>query len=374
MSVETVTMAREYRNNYGKDDSHRAWYTPGDPGLFYPHSSNNALTQNAPLECEVLWEDCIRNMRANRHLEWKELDDPNNPDNSTNDDLLDENYSDPDFERVKNVIRLQLAYHHKVRKFKQGKDVPSRFLNKNPMNGFRIGYLHQLFPDAKFVHLSRNPLKTCESQIQLEDCAGRCWYFDPQEFRKHAFAPKPLSKEVIDRHEQPPKHWSWLLHGNYPNQFLGFHWFPRIFPRTTPEYHQINKYLKKDKRACAFATGIVQQERCALEAYERLGFKEGKKLLSLWHEDLLHDPALVLERIFEFLEVDTTKDQIMEFLRKEDFPQGKPNVARVERSNEKQEKVFGDETEEVMKALEPCLKRFKERVPFSDKIKKQIQK
>jgi len=233
------------------------------------------------------------------------------------------------------------------------------------MNGFRVGYLYQMFPDAKFIHLSRNPIKTCESQLELEDCLCRCWYIDPKEFRENALYPKPLPK--IKPGEEPPKHWSWLLHQNSPSKFAGFHWLPRMFPRTTPEYYEINQHLKKDKRTCAFATGIIQQERCALEAYERLGFKEGKNVLTLWHEDMLEDPSLLLKKVFDFVEIEITSKQIMEFLQKEDFPKGRANATRVQRSKEKQENIFGEEHTEVMKILEPCLKRFKARKPLAEK-------
>merc|ERR1719273_2129146 len=96
---------------------------------------------------------------------------------------------------------------------------------------------------------------------------------------------------------KPPKQknnknsWNYIMNNKYPNDQCGTLWFPRQFPRTVPEYQQITKYIKEDKYECAVATAVVQQERVALEAFEKIGVVEGKNVLTIWHEDVLEDAS-----------------------------------------------------------------------------------
>lgn len=46
---------------------------------------------------------------------------------------------------LKKVVANNLKIFHK-----------KRFINKNPRNSFRIGFLHEIFPDAYFIHLIRD--------------------------------------------------------------------------------------------------------------------------------------------------------------------------------------------------------------------------
>jgi len=127
------------------------WMAPNGPGMYYPHTSNVLLNRRRPMEVEIAWKSCKSNMYTNRNHNWDELDSDKNEDNNSNADLLTEDFDDPHFEKLlKTSIRMLLSHY-------KGK----RFIWKNPLNGFRIGYLKKLFPDAKFVHIARNPVKTC---------------------------------------------------------------------------------------------------------------------------------------------------------------------------------------------------------------------
>eukprot|EP01084_Bolivina_argentea_P249905 418511_1 len=151
---------------------HKSWNRPGNKGIYYPHSSNVLLDRGRPFEIENLWEYCNKNLATNRNNKWETLDNIDiNLDNNSNDDILDENYNDPAFETLLiNSIRLILANH-------SSKSKRPRFILKNPLNGYRIGFIYKLFPDAKFIHIARNPLKTTLSQIRMADSNLRCFFF-----------------------------------------------------------------------------------------------------------------------------------------------------------------------------------------------------
>eukprot|EP01084_Bolivina_argentea_P149055 260470_1 len=76
------------------------WNSPIDKGMFYPHSSNNILSRNRPMECESIWLACKNHYSFNRNYNWNTLDDEKlNNDNNTNCDLLDYNFNDIKFEK-----------------------------------------------------------------------------------------------------------------------------------------------------------------------------------------------------------------------------------------------------------------------------------
>jgi len=241
-----------------------------------------------------------------------------------------------------------LLYHYK------GK----RFIWKNPLNGFRIGYLYKLFPDAKFVHIARNPIKTCKSQILMEESNVRGFYINAKEFRQNDMNP-PRPKSHYDA---PRESWVYLFHGQIPNDFFFQMWYPRVFPRTVPEFRKITHYVKQDKIACAMAQAISQHERVALEAFERCKLKEGVNLFTMYQEDLLDNATLVATKLFEYLELPLTKEELIAILEKEDFPNGQAPIKRIKSpSNNENEIDFGNETKEVYDILEGCSQRYRMR-------------
>ena len=123
------------------------WNSPKDKGIYYPHSSNNVLSRDRPMECESIWLQCQNHYSFHRHYDWQSIDDMKlNPDNNTNCDILDEYFTDPKFELYLKTSIQMLLLHRKC----------SRFIWKNPMNGFRIAYLKKIFPDAQFIFICRN--------------------------------------------------------------------------------------------------------------------------------------------------------------------------------------------------------------------------
>lgn len=334
-------------------------YGPGNPnskGLFFPHSSNVLLTRGNPFECENIWEWCKSSLNKNRYFNWETLDSENNPDNNTDCDKLTQSFYDPNFETtLKNSIRMILAYKRK-----------RRFINKNPLNGFRIGYLYKMFPDAKFVFIARNPIKTCKSQLLMQGSNCRAFFVEPQTIRKQSMKFN-FAKNHLDN---PKDSTGYLTFNQVPNDTFGNLWYPRVFPRTQPEHREITKYLKEDKEACAFAVAVKQQEKVVLEQIKECGLIEGKNLYTMWQEDLLDDAWLTFNNILNFLELESNDKMTLNWLEKEDFPNGQANKKRVEsKSNKVSEIGFGDQTNEIKKILEPCLNRYNNRISIKNKSK-----
>ncbi len=133
----------------------------------------------APYEGEPIWRWCKNNC-------WT--------DNEIN--ILDQDFSDPVFERLLHkVINKHLISQKK-----------SRFINKNPWNTLRVGYLSKLYPDAKFVYIVRHPHRMLRSQVDLEGLHERTLghmkdynrVFSDQFASPREFFRTPSSRDYID--------------------------------------------------------------------------------------------------------------------------------------------------------------------------------
>src|SRR5262249_23911240 len=71
-------------------------------------------------------------------------------------------------------------YTHFLKKvtFKYGRPL----VLKSPANTARIGLLLKLFPDAKFVHIHRNPYDVFRSTVHTWKAAGKWWQFQKTDF------------------------------------------------------------------------------------------------------------------------------------------------------------------------------------------------
>eukprot|EP00484_Ammonia_sp_Unknown_P019446 CAMPEP_0197041680 /NCGR_PEP_ID=MMETSP1384-20130603/18206_1 /TAXON_ID=29189 /ORGANISM="Ammonia sp." /LENGTH=456 /DNA_ID=CAMNT_0042472655 /DNA_START=95 /DNA_END=1465 /DNA_ORIENTATION=- len=325
------------------------WNSPKDKGLFYPHSSNNVLSRDRPMECEVIFTHCKKHYSFNRHFDWDSLDDDKNPDNRTDCDVLTRRFEDAQFELTLKTAIKMLLLHRKC----------TRFIWKNPMNGFRIGFIKKMFPDAKFIFISRNPAKTLKSQMEMERVYCRAHFIeDPQRFRKESMRPRPP-------YYNNRKSWYYLFHTQYPNDCYGHQLWPRVWPRTQPEHQAIQKHLKRDEICCATAVSIVQHDRIVRESFGRkendISLETGN-LFEVYHEDVLQDPLKVLRKIHHFLELQATDKERIQWLEAEDFPAGQANTKRVKQSSEWEKGLnFGTETDQVYKILQPCFQHYERR-------------
>ncbi len=104
------------------------------------HNPRIPSTLFSPYECEWIWSRSARSL-------WDE---------QCADLTVGADFSDPAFERyLFSLIRRHLLVQR-----------ATRFMNKNPINCLRLGYLYKLFPDARFVFIRRDPLDTILSHYR----------------------------------------------------------------------------------------------------------------------------------------------------------------------------------------------------------------
>jgi hypothetical protein len=107
------------------------------------HNPRIPTAMLSPFECEWIWS------RSKKSL-WDER---------CADISTDADHSDPPFERyLLGLIRRHLLVQR-----------AARFVNKNPVNCLRLGYLHRLFPDARFLYIVREPLATILSHQRMAE-------------------------------------------------------------------------------------------------------------------------------------------------------------------------------------------------------------
>ncbi len=111
-----------------------------------PHHPNMVIDAASPFEAEAIWRFCRNNL-------WT----------AEASNVLDSDFSDPPFERV--LLRLIQKQLRLVGR--------ARFINKNPPNTVRLGFLSRLFPDARFVYIVRHPLRMLRSQLDMERALRR---------------------------------------------------------------------------------------------------------------------------------------------------------------------------------------------------------
>lgn len=97
-------------------------------------------------------------------------------------------------ELIEQWRRDYLWFLKKVALVKGGK----RFLLKNPANTARIHHLLQIFPDAKFIHIKRDPYQVFRSTVHLYYEAQKEWGFhrvSREAIVQHVLASYPLLME-----------------------------------------------------------------------------------------------------------------------------------------------------------------------------------
>ncbi|MBN1262063.1 MAG: sulfotransferase [Anaerolineae bacterium] len=118
------------------------------------HNPRIPYTFDSPYECEWIWSQMQKGL-------WNERCD---------DMTVGAEYDDPRFERyLRSVIKRHLWVHG-----------APRFLSKNPVNCLRMGYLHKLFPDARFITISRHPIDTVLSHIRAAGRMEKQFYAAPE--------------------------------------------------------------------------------------------------------------------------------------------------------------------------------------------------
>lgn len=207
------------------------------------HNPRIPFNNISPYEAELVWSQC-------RKGQWVQ-------DNT--DITLDASYSEPRYERyLRSMIRRHLLACR-----------ATRFMNKNPMNSLRIGFLNRLFPDARFISISRHPVDTILSQYKVA------------ELLNDRYKESPLFQEVIQNR----------LKMDMLNLRVKTHTYARTLEldREHPMLGIANEW--KDMQLA-----VLKALACSPAIQERT--------LLIPLEDLQSQPVATLERLWDFCELD----------------------------------------------------------------------
>lgn len=207
------------------------------------HNPRIPFTNVSPYEAELVWSQCRRG-------QWVE---------DCTDITLDASYSEPTYERyLFSMIRRHLLACR-----------APRFMNKNPMNSLRIGYLNKLFPDARFVTISRNPVDAVFSQYKVSEVLNK------------RYQESPLFREIIqDRLKM---------------DMLNLRVKTRTYPRTLE--------LDREHPMLGIANEWKDMQLAVLEAVANDPEIQGR-MLQIQLEDLVTQPVDTLERLWSFVQLD----------------------------------------------------------------------
>ncbi len=198
----------------------------------------STVNTESPYEGEGIWRFCKNNCWTSSPV-----------------NILDRNYTDPEFE---NLFRICIQKHLISQKRK-------RFINKNPWNTLRVGYLSKLFPDARFLYITRHPHRQLRSQLDLEQIVQRvaCGL----EYFNEAFS----------------------------DQFYP----PRMFFRT----HNSTPYIRlyPENKVMATAMSIVDFDEEFDEQVKQSGVED--RLFRIRYEDLVEDFSRILQEVYDFLDL-----------------------------------------------------------------------
>ena len=189
-------------------------------------------------------------------------------------------------ERVQKYIRGQFLKY-------QTEHGDRTIIEKTPHNILRIRYVREVFPDARFLYIVRNPLSFISSvELKWQRPAG--------------------SKRLLKRVRSTPI----TQIPFYLKRFLNQQWYNRILRRKYlsvwgPRYKGIQKDLKDEDMLTVIAR---QWARAASKADRDLALFEEGQVFRLRYEDFVENPVDYLQRICLHCEVEIT-DQMVEYVR-----------------------------------------------------------
>jgi hypothetical protein len=184
--------------------------------------------------------------------------------------------------RVQEYVRAQFLKY-------QTENGDRTIIEKTPHNILRIRYVREIFPDARFLYIVRNPLSFISSvELKWQRPAG--------------------SKRLLKRIKATPV----TQIPFYLKRFLSQQWHNRILRRKYlsvwgPRYKGIQQDVKVEDMLTVIAR---QWARATSKAEQDLALFEEGQVLRLRYEDFVENPVDHLQRICLHCEMEMTEEMV----------------------------------------------------------------
>lgn len=192
----------------------------------------------------------------------------------------------PDDEADESDATEEVARYIRKRFLKyQSRHGGRQIMEKTPSNVLRVPFVHKIFPEAKYLYVTRNALSCISSaELKWQTKKTKTW-----SNLRRSLADAPLSQ----------------LH-HYAGAFLN-HMVARKLVKSKrvlvsgPQYKGMDQDLKKHGPLRVIARQWARGNRKAREDLARLG--NVTSVYTFRYEDLIQDPASVLSRVFRHCEL-----------------------------------------------------------------------
>ncbi|TGQ68273.1 sulfotransferase [Mesorhizobium sp. M00.F.Ca.ET.186.01.1.1] len=169
----------------------------------------------------------------------------------------------------------------------QSRNGDRQIMENTPANVLRVPFVHEIFPEAIFLYITRNPFSYISSMElkwqRAKSFKGLLRLLKMTPVTQIHYYAKDVVKQVITKRVLGKKYTS--IYG--------------------PRYNGIDRDLKEHEKLTVIARQWARGNRKAREDLARLG---NGRVLSFRYEDLIQDPELVLRRIYEHCGLNCTDD------------------------------------------------------------------
>ncbi|RWA77248.1 sulfotransferase [Mesorhizobium sp.] len=169
----------------------------------------------------------------------------------------------------------------------QSRNGGRQIMENTPSNVLRVPFVHEIFPEAIFLYITRNPF-SCVSSMELK------W----QRTKTFKGIRRTLSTTPVTQIHYYAKD---FIKQIIANKILKRKYTPIYGPR----YKGIDRDLQEHEKLTVIARQWARGNQKAREDLARLG---SGRVFSFRYEDLMQDPEPVLRRIYQHCGLDCTDD------------------------------------------------------------------
>jgi len=172
-----------------------------------------------------------------------------------------------------------------------------RIVEKSPPNVLRIGYIHEVLPEAKIVHIYRDGRAMLRSQIERYEA-----------FKPYELGRADVRRHILDRLRRTPW-WEWPAY--MPRAAEGL--WRRVRPGYQTWWGLRYPGWRRDRGALSTAEISARQWVISVErAMEQLRTLPPETWIEVRYEDLVGDPSRWLARIVETCSIEASEEAVRE--------------------------------------------------------------